>query len=110
MRGIIKKSCHGKRGRKTKAESDYIARAVEFGCMLTYYKTGISGTPAIWHHRRTGTGAGLISSHEDGVALAPHFHDNGREALHSMGRKAWEKHHEITELELIAMSKKMFDL
>ena len=105
---IIQKTGTGKRGRKTKAESAYITRAVEFGCLLTYHKHGVTGTPAVWHHQRTGTGAGLIARHEDGVALAPHYHDNGAEALHTMGRKAWEAHHGVTELELVKLSKRMF--
>jgi hypothetical protein len=107
-RPLIQKTGTGKRGRKTKEESAYIDRAVSFGCLLTYLKTGISGTPAAWHHQRTGTGAGCIAKHEDGIALSPYYHDQSGEAFHVMGRKAWEAHHGYTEKQLVEMTKEMF--
>lgn len=105
----IPKEGRGKRGKKTAEEAAYIQRCVDFGCLLSYLKLGVMGEPAVYHHRRTGTGAGCIARHADGFALAPCWHDQGNLSLHKMGRKAFERHWEITEQELIDLSKKMFD-
>ncbi len=105
----ILKEGRGKRGHKTPEEAAYIERCIAAGCLLSHLKLGISGEPAIFHHQRTGTGAGCIARHADGFALAPVWHDQGNLSLHKMGRKAFERHWGITELELVAISKKMFD-
>lgn len=97
----------GTRGKRTPAQQAYIDRAVSFGCLLTFLKTGVAGTPAVWHHRRSGTGIGRLAEHEDGIALAPHYHANGREALHTIGLRRWQLMHGYTELELIERSKAM---
>lgn len=88
----------------TKAEDEHLSALVELGCALSRYK-GIADVPAEVHHIRSGAGAGRRSSHFDAIPLAPHFHRLGPEALHTLGRKAWERLHGITELELLEMTK-----
>ena len=41
---------------KTKAESQYLGRVAELGCVLCR-RLGLGETPAEIHHARTGTGA-----------------------------------------------------
>lgn len=105
----ILKEGRGKRGKKTREETEYIDRCISVGCLLSKLKLGIDNEPAIYHHQRTGTGAGCIAKHADGFALAPCWHDQGNLSIHKMGRKEFERHWGISELELVAISKKMFD-
>jgi len=107
MRPIQPKTGKSKRGKKTPQEKGYISRCISFGCLLTYVKYGIQGEPAEYHHQRTGTGAGAIAGHSQGFALSPRFHRLGNEAIHVMGRKAWEKHWGVTETELVQLSQEM---
>ena len=83
---------------KTKAESAYLGRAASLGCALCRH-LGLGQTPAEIHHPRTGTGAGQRAAHGDGFPLCPEHH-RGNTGLHGMGRKAFEAHYGITELEL----------
>jgi hypothetical protein len=106
---MFPKEGRSERGKMSKEESAFIDRAIEFGCLLTYVKFGIAGTPAEWHHARTGTGGGCRSVHTRGFALAPRFHRNSNEGLHVMGRKAWERHFGVTELDLVDLSHRMFE-
>ena len=84
----------------TKSEREHIERAVALGCALCRH-IGYGESPAEYHHRRTGTGAGRKAQHIDGMPLCPQHHRIGSEALHAMGRKSWEAHFGITEIELI---------
>lgn len=88
----------------TNDERKYLSRVVSLGCILSLHK-GYPDTPAEVHHIRTGTGAGRKASHYDTIPLSPNYHRLGNEALHVMGRKAWERHHGVTELELLAWVK-----
>lgn len=88
----------------TKAEDEHLDRVVSLGCALCRHK-GIPDVPAEVHHIRTGVGAGRRSSHFDAIPLAPHYHRIGPEALHVVGRKAWERLHSITEMQLLTMTK-----
>lgn len=83
---------------KTKAESDYLGRVAALGCILCR-RLGLGETPAEVHHPRTGTGAGQRAAHGDGFPLCPEHH-RGNTGLHGMGRKAFEAHYGVTELEL----------
>ena len=90
----------------TKAEIAHISRAVALGCAICRWK-GFGETPAEYHHRRTGTGAGKRASHFDGFPLCPTHHRLGNDALHQMGRKAWERHFGVTEQQFIDQTKEM---
>lgn len=54
------------------------------------------------HHPRTGAGAGRKNPDEDAIALCPGHHQNSNDALHAMGRKAFERKFGVTEAELSA--------
>lgn len=84
----------------TKAEKAHMSRVAELGCILCR-RYGHHDTPAELHHPRTGTGAGRRAAHTDVIPLCPHHHRSSNEALHAMGRKAWERHHGVTEMELL---------
>jgi len=56
------------------------------------------------HHIRTGIGMGRRASDFDTLPLCPEHHQ-GMTGIHGMGRKAFERHHGITELELLARTK-----
>jgi hypothetical protein len=88
----------------TKAEKEYMRRAAELGCALAWFKHK-QFMPADIHHLRTGVGAGRRSGHMNSIPLSPHYHRLSNEAIHVMGRKAWEKHHGVTEVELLEQTK-----
>jgi hypothetical protein len=90
----------------TKAEEAHLDRLASLGCILCLVKSGLFSPPQI-HHVRTGTGAGRRSSHFDAIPLCPAHHETGPEALHVLGRKKFDRYHEITELELLAEVKKL---
>ena len=85
----------------TNDERKHLARVAEIGCVLCN-NLGIEGSPAEIHHIRTGTGAGRKASHYETIPLCPAHHRTSNEALHVMGRKAFERYHGVTELELLA--------
>lgn len=86
------------------ADRRHMGRVADLCCMLCRHK-GIHGSPAEVHHARTGTGAGRRSAHTDTIPLCPGHHRIGPEALHTMGRRAWERYHGVTELELLEMTR-----
>lgn len=105
--GITQKTGKSKRGHWTAKQRQYVDRCVEFGCLLTWIKHGISGTPAEWNHARSG-GAGMKPPHQEGYALSPEYHRLGDESLSALGIKGWQEHHEVRECELVAISKEKF--
>lgn len=58
------------------------------------------------HHIRTGIGMGRRASDLDTIPLCPEHHQ-GMAGIHGMGRKAWERYHGITEMELLEETKKV---
>lgn len=91
----------------TKAERERMDKLAEFGCILTYYKTGQTGTPAAIHHMLTGRTPSRRCGHDRTIPLAPHYHQTSNEAIHVMGRKRWEEHHGITEEALFELANEM---
>lgn len=85
----------------TKAEKAHMGRVASLGCVLCLL-LGYGATPAECHHPRTGVGAGRKSSNLDVIGLCPQHHRLGNDALHVLGRRAFERHHGFTELELLA--------
>lgn len=88
----------------TKAEKEHMGKVAELGCALAWFKHQ-QYMPAELHHPRTGTGAGRRASHMDVIPLSPHFHRLSNEALHVMGRKAWERFHKVTEGQLLEQTR-----
>lgn len=89
----------------TAADRRHMSRVAELDCMLCRHK-GIYGSPAEVHHIRTGTGAGRRSPHTSTIPLCSFHHRLGPEAIHTLGRRAWERYHGITELALLEMTDK----
>lgn len=85
--------------------SRHMARVAALGCLLCR-RLGYLGTPAEVHHIRTGTGAGRRASDTETIPLCPEHH-RGNTGLHGMGRKAFERVYRVTELELLAETRRM---
>lgn len=83
-------------------------RVARLGCILCR-RNGYHDTPAELHHPRTGIGASRRAAHADVIPLCPYHHRSSNEALHVMGRKAWERHHGITELKLLDETRKALE-
>ena len=66
-------------------------------------------TPAECHHPRTATGAGRRASHFDAIPLLCPEHHRGQSGLHGLGRKAFERHYGVTELELLEQVKELLN-
>jgi len=90
----------------TKEERKRRNRMAELGCALCRH-LGLGETPASIHHRRTGTG--LMRAGDDQAMPLCHHHHQGKEGLHTLGRKAWEVHFGVTELELLAATNALLD-
>lgn len=52
------------------------------------------------HHIRTGIGIGRRASSFQTIPLCPEHHQ-GMTGIHGMGRKAWERFHGVSELEIL---------
>jgi len=73
----------------------HYSKVADLGCILCK-KLGYEGTPCEIHHiRRTG-----IRDKSPVIGLCP-MHHRGSFGVHGMGRKAFERHHEVTEEELL---------
>ena len=88
----------------TAAEKRHLSRVVELGCALCRHM-GYENPSAEIHHPRTGVGAGRKAPHSDAIPMCPFHHRLGNESLHAMGRKAFERHHGVTEVELLAQTR-----
>lgn len=84
----------------TKAIKAHMDRVADRGCALCL-RLGHGYTPCDLHHPRTGTGAGRRAPDMDVIGLCPIHHRLGNESLHGMGRKAFERHYGVTELQLL---------
>lgn len=92
----------------TKAERLHMDRVAGLGCILCI-RYGYHDTPAELHHPRTGIGVGRRASHTDVIPLCPYHHRQSNEAIHVMGRKAWERHHGVAELDLLEETKRLME-
>ena len=68
---------------------------------------GIS--PVQVHHCIHGRHAQRRSSDFDTIPLCSAHHRQAADGLHVMGRKAWERHHGVTELELLDDTRKALE-
>lgn len=78
----------------------HMGRVAALGCIVCDYVLGIPASPAEVHHIRTGQGKKRAADTKT-IPLCPPHHRHGRAAFHQIGRKAWERLHGITELELL---------
>ena len=86
----------------------FLARVADLGCAICRL-LGYGITPAEIHHQRTGTGAGKRASDFDVIPLCPEHH-RGNTGIHGLGRKAFERRYGITEIELVAETKRLLDM
>lgn len=77
---------------------EYMGKVAQLPCAIC----GVYGVHV--HHIRTGIGMGRRASNFDTLPLCPEHHQ-GKSGIHGMGRKAWELHHGITELQLLKQTK-----
>ena len=77
---------------------EYMGKVAQLPCAIC----GVYGVHV--HHIRTGIGMGRRASDFDTMPLCPEHHQ-GMTWFHGMGRKAWERHHGITELQLLEQTK-----
>lgn len=88
----------------SKAERKRLNRMAQLGCSLCRH-LGLGETPASIHHKRTNTGL-TRAGHNEAMPLC-HTHHQGKEGLHTMGRMAWEAHFGVTELFLLAETRRL---
>ena len=89
----------------TKNEKQKLRKIAELGCSLCRHQ-GNEGTPAELHHiRRAG-----IRSLSPVIPLCTFHHRGTSAGIHGVGRKFWEKQHEITEEILLAQTEKLIDV
>ena len=82
-----------------KKEAQYLSKVADIGCIICY-RLGYIGTPAEIHHiRGIGLGMGVRNSNYAVLPLCPRHH-RGNDGYHGLGRKAFERRYEVTELEL----------
>lgn len=93
---------------KNKNDRKHMGRVAELGCILCKH-LGYGESRAEVHHIRTGTGAGRRAPDSETIPLCPQHHRIGSESLHGCGRKAFEKLHGVTELELLRMTKEALE-
>jgi len=88
----------------TKSERERNRKIAELGCSLCRHQ-GNEGTPAELHHiRRTG-----IRSLSPIIPLCPFHHRGTSAGIHGIGRKSWEKYHQITEEILLEKTKELLN-
>lgn len=81
----------------------HMGRVAGVGCILCKH-LGYGESRAEVHHIRTGTGAGRRAPDTETIPLCPQHHRLGNDSLHGAGRKAFERIHGITELDLLALT------
>jgi hypothetical protein len=88
----------------TKNEKEKYRKIAELGCSLCRHQQNPE-TPAELHLiRRAG-----IRSQSPFIPLGPFHHRGTSAGIHGMGRKAWEKHHNITEEILLAQTEELIN-
>jgi len=80
------------------------SKIAELGCSLCRHQ-GNEGTPAELHHiRRTS-----IRSKSPIIPLCTFHHRGTSAGIHGVGRKFWEKQHQITEEKLLEQTKALIN-
>ena len=88
----------------TAAEKRHMAAVSALGCCVCR-RSGYGATPAHVHHIRTGIGMGRRASDFETIPLCPEHHQ-GNTGIHGMGRKAFERKYNVTELQLLDETRK----
>lgn len=87
----------------SKDEKEHFRKIADIGCILCCH-LGYEGTPAEIHHiRRAG-----IRSKSPVIALCPEHH-RGNTGIHGLGRKGFERHHQISEETLLQKTQEILE-
>ena len=74
----------------SKKEKTWLGKAAEFGCVVCRKVHEVEDLPpACIHHIRDHTGIGIRSDHYNVLPLC-HYHHQGKEGLHHIGKETWE--------------------
>ena len=88
----------------TKNDKQRNRKIADLGCSLCRHQ-GNEGTPAELHHiRRTG-----VRSKSPIIPLCTFHHRGTSAGIHGVGRKSWEKQHQITEEILLAQTQELLN-
>lgn len=87
----------------TKALQRHKNRVAALGCILCKH-LGDEGTPAELHHPREEVGMGQRENDWLIIPLCSYHHRLGKYSVHGLGRRAFELHFSLTELDLLAMT------
>ena len=79
-----------------------MGKVAELGCVICRH-LGYGESQAEVHHIRTEQGVSVRASDYLTVPLCPEHH-RGSSGIHGMGRKAFERTYNLTELDLLAMT------
>lgn len=90
------------------ADRRHMNKVAESGCVLCSY-LGYGHTRAEIHHLRHGMGMGQRNNNQMIIPLCFEHH-RGNTGYHGLGRRAFERMYEITELELLALSQQNIGL
>ena len=85
------------------AKNKHYNKVADLGCILCK-KIGYDGTPCEIHHIRRG--GRRDSAPVIGLCLS---HHRGNIGVHGMGRKAFERHYQTTEEELLAWTEELLN-
>lgn len=77
-------------------------------CSLCFLK-GLKQTSKTIAHHRMGGGMGKKASDLLTMSLCDSHHTRGQDAIHHIGRVAWEEHFNCTEDDLIEITNKMLE-
>jgi hypothetical protein len=91
----------------TKAEQERLGKIAELGCILSYVKSGLLGTPGTIHHLITERIPGRRNGHDQTICLAPRYHQDSNEALHHLGPAGFEKLHGFSEMDLLELTNRL---
>jgi len=88
----------------TKNDKIRNSKIADLGCALCRHQ-GNEGTPAELHHiRRSG-----VRSQSPIIPLCTFHHRGTSAGIHGVGRKFWEKQHQITEEQLLEQTKALIN-
>jgi hypothetical protein len=87
----------------SKDEKEHFRKIADIGCILCWH-LGYEGTPAEIHHIRRGG----VSNKSPVIAFCPEHH-RGNTGIHGLGRKGFERHHQISEEALLQITQEILE-
>ena len=92
----------------TAAEREHMGRVAALCCVLCRHLGLADDSPAIVHHLRTGQGR-MRASHYDTLPLCPPHHQHSGFGVHDMGREQFARLYGISEIELLALTRRLLE-